>query len=233
MEVRVTEFLQDSELLVGTKGRWPSAAVFDCDGLLLDTADCWRAAYETVAAHAGTSLEGIDLGLLNGASVAIAASRLSEALERPIGQAQMRRVLGESMETSSITVMPGAKQLLALLAAEMPLAVASNAPASAVEVGLRRAGLDEYFSAIVSAEQLSYPKPYPDVYLEACRRLAVDPSDAVAFEDSELGASAARAASLLVVAVPSVRGARLDADLTVSRLDDVRVLRLLGVAGSL
>jgi HAD superfamily hydrolase (TIGR01509 family) len=227
--MNVTEFSQDSAPVARTSGRWPSAAVFDCDGLLLDTAACWRVAYETVAADAGTSLEGIDLDQLNGASVAIAAARLSEALERPIAEAQLGRVLRESIETSSIAVMQGAKQLLVLLAAEMPLAVASNAPASVVEAGLRRAGLDEFFSAIVSAEQLAYPKPHPDVYLEACRRLAVDPSDAVAFEDSEMGAAAARAASLLVVAVPSARGSRLDADLTVGRLDDVRVLKLLGL----
>lgn len=211
--------------------RWPSAAVFDCDGLLLDTEACWRAAYEAAALEAGTSLDGIDLNLLNGASVAIAAARLSEALELPIAQAPIRRSLLECVETMTVVTMPGARALLELLAIDMPLAVASNAPASVVEAGLRRVGLDEFFSAIVSAEQLPYPKPHPDVYLEACRRLRVDPSDAVAFEDSELGTSAARAASLLVVAVPSVRGAQLDADLTVGRLDDIRVLRLLGLAG--
>ncbi len=229
MEEHVTEFSPGSERRRGGAGRWPSAAIFDCDGLLLDTAACWRAAYEGVAAEHGASLERIDLDLLNGASVSLAAGMLAEALERPVAQSTIMRILLESIEAMPIVAMRGARRLLTLLAAAMPLAIASNAPRGVVEAGLRQASLDGFFSIVVSADQLAHPKPHPDVYLEACRRLDVDPSDAVAFEDSEMGAAAARAAGLLVVAVPSVRGMRLDADLTVGRLDDARVLRLLGL----
>jgi HAD superfamily hydrolase (TIGR01509 family) len=230
MERCVTEFSRDLKRPLRTAGRWPSAAVFDCDGLLLDTTACWHLAYRSVAIEMGASLDGVDLDRLNGASVALAADRLERALRKPVAQAWIRRMLRESVETLPIAAMPGAHRLLALLAAEMPLAVATNAPLAVVATALRRAGLGDFFSTIVSAEQMPSPKPQPDVYLEACRRLNVDPSDAVAFEDSALGAAAARAAALLVVAVPSVRGAQMDADLTVGRLDDLRVLELLGLA---
>ncbi len=230
MKRSVTEFSPDLRRPFRTAGRWPSAAVFDCDGLLLDTAACWHVAYQSVALELGASLEAIDVDRLNGASVALAADRLGRALRRPVAQASIRRILQESLDSVSIVPMPGAQHLLELLGSEMPLAVATNAPITFVATALRHARLDGFFSAIVSSEQTLAPKPHPEVYLEACRRLCVDPSDAVAFEDSVMGAAAARAAELLVVAVPSLPGTQLDADLTVGRLDDLRVLELMGLA---
>jgi HAD superfamily hydrolase (TIGR01509 family) len=209
--------------------RWPLAAVFDCDGLLLETAHCWEAAYRAAAQAVGRSLDAVDLASLAGVSVAQGAERLAELLDRRVEESLLRRALQRAVEGQPIEPMPGVEEILRALSPELPLAVATNAPAIVVRTALRRVGLDGFFTTIVSAEQTSAAKPQPDVYVEACRLLGVDPSDAVAFEDSPLGAAAAAAAGLLVVAVPSVRGARMDADLTVARLDDHRVLELLGV----
>ena len=203
--------------------------MFDCDGLLLETADCWEAAYRAAARAVGSSLDAVDLASLNAVSVAQAAERLATRLDRPIEARFLRHALQSAVEEQPIEPMPGVEEVLRALSPELPLAVATNAPASVVRTALRRVGLDRFFPTIVSAEQTPAAKPQPDVYTEACRLLGVDPSDAVAFEDSPLGAAAAAAAGLLVIAVPSVRGARIDADLTVARLDDRRVLELLGV----
>lgn len=208
---------------------WPVAAVFDCDGLLVDSEHCWHAAYRASAAAVGRSLAGVSLASFNGASVGLAAERLSRALGLPISHELLREQLQLAVETEPIQPMPGAAWLLATLGAELPLAVASNGPAPVVETLLRRTGLRDRFSVLVSAEQTPAPKPYPHVYLEACRRLGVDPSDAIAVEDSELGAAAARAAGLLLIAVPTDPRARIETDLTVARLDDPRVLSLFGV----
>lgn len=208
---------------------WPVAAVFDCDGLLVDSERCWRAAYRASAAAAGRSLAGVDLASLNGASVGLAAERLSRALATPISHELLREQLQHAVETEPVEQMPGVVRLLDALGRELSLAVASNGPASTVETLLRRTGLRGRFSVVVSAEQTPAPKPHPHVYLEACRRLGVDPSDAIAFEDSPTGATAARAAGLLVVAVPSDPDAPIDGDLTVERTDDERVLNLFGL----
>jgi beta-phosphoglucomutase-like phosphatase (HAD superfamily) len=109
----------------------------------------------------------------------------------------------------------------------MPLAVATNGPADIVNAILDDMGFGEFMEDVVSGEDAGADKPAPDVYLEACRRLDADPSDAIAFEDSPLGATAARRAGLFVVAVPSAPGMTIDADLVVSRLDDVRLLDYL------
>lgn len=203
--------------------------MFDCDGLLVDTAHCWHTAYGAVAAEGGRSLEGVDLGSLNGASVGLAAERLGRALELSISHKRLRAELELAVESLPIEAMAGAEALLGPLGRELPLAVASNGPAAVVDTVLRRAGLRHHFAAIVSAEQVAAPKPWPHVYVEACRQLSVDPSDAIALEDSPLGATAARAAGLLLIAVPSDRDAAIEADLTVARLDDVSILSLFGL----
>jgi HAD superfamily hydrolase (TIGR01509 family) len=58
------------------------------------------------------------------------------------------------------------------------------------------------FDAIVTSDDVAHPKPAPDLYLLACERLGVDPTDALALEDSPSGIAAAKAAGLTCIAVP-------------------------------
>ena len=58
------------------------------------------------------------------------------------------------------------------------------------------------FDVIVTSDEVEHPKPAPDLYLLACERLGVDPSDAIAVEDSATGVLAAKAAGLACIAVP-------------------------------
>jgi HAD superfamily hydrolase (TIGR01509 family) len=64
-------------------------------------------------------------------------------------------------------------------------------------------GVAALFRATVSSEEVARGKPAPDVYLEAARRLGVDPADGLAVEDSENGIRSAHAAGLRVVAIPN------------------------------
>lgn len=209
--------------------RWPRAAVFDCDGLLVDSGECWNDAYRAVAADIGRSAGGLDFASFTGASIASAARHLSRALGVRVSERRLRRALVERFAAEPPAPMPGGPELVRALGERMPLAVASNAPLELVTSAVERVyGLDT-FRAVLSVEQLRAHKPAPDVYLEACRRLGISPSDSIAFEDSPPGAQAARAAGLVVVAVPSVPGLDVDADLTVSRLDDPGLMRYLGL----
>lgn len=207
----------------------PHAAVFDCDGLLVSSAHCWEGAYARVAAARGRSLDEVRLERLLGASVPLAAALLSQDLGARVGVEELRAALGERFAAEPPEALPGACELVADLAAQMPLGVASNGPREIVLAVLDQLGLRDAFSEVVSAEEVARDKPEPDVYLEACRRLAVAPCDAVAFEDSALGARAARSAGLVVVLVPAVPGLDVDADLTVPSLGDPRLRGFLGV----
>ncbi|MDW5595061.1 YmdB family metallophosphoesterase [Conexibacter stalactiti] len=213
---RVTARAKARSVRAGARER-PAAAIFDCDGLLVDSAASWRAAYERVLQRRGRSLDDELLAQLNGASVTSAAT----ALEVPA--AALHDALEEAFETDPVpTPMPGAHALLASLFGRLPIAVATNAPAELATLALRRAGLDRYLDAVVSADG-GPGKPAPDVYIAACARLGVAPSHAVALEDSPVGAAAAQAAGLRLIYIPSAPGDDVDADLEARRLDDAAV----------
>jgi HAD superfamily hydrolase (TIGR01509 family) len=203
--------------------------VFDCDGLLVDSQRCWDGAYARIAADRGRSPDEIGLDRLLGASVARAARLLGDDLGNPVSETELRAALAQSFALAPPDALPGARELLTDLADHMPLGVASNGPREVVLDVLAQLGVRDAFSAIVSAEETARDKPDPDVYLEACRRLDVAPGDAVALEDSALGARAARAAGLFVVLVSLHPDPHADADLVVPRLDDPRLRALLGL----
>jgi HAD superfamily hydrolase (TIGR01509 family) len=212
-------------------GRSPQAAVFDCDGLLVDSAHCWERAYARVASEHGRSLDDVRLERLLGASVPGAAALVGEDLGAPVSTERLHAALDACFTAAPPDALPGARELIVELAAHMPLGVASNGPREIVLGVLDRLGVREAFTAVVSAEETERDKPAPHVYLEACRRLGVAPCDAVALEDSPLGAQAARSAGLTVVVVPSAPGAHVDADLIVPSLHDERLRAFLGLSG--
>jgi HAD superfamily hydrolase (TIGR01509 family) len=108
---------------------------------------------------------------------------------------------------SQATAMPGALAVVAAVrAAGLRVAVASNSPEPIVRAALLRAGLADAFDAVVPVEAVGRPKPAPDLYLTACRRLGTSPGRTVAFEDSLTGLASARGAGLVVVGVPSLAG---------------------------
>jgi beta-phosphoglucomutase-like phosphatase (HAD superfamily) len=87
------------------------------------------------------------------------------------------------------------------------------------------------FDAVVSGHEVPEAKPAPDAYLEACRQLGVEPSKrVVVLEDSPSGVTAAVAAGLFAIGIPSVPGIDLGhADMTASSLEDEAVLHELGI----
>ena len=77
----------------------------------------------------------------------------------------------------------------------------SNAEPQNIEFVLERFGLKKFFPITVDGMQVSRPKPFPDIYLEAARRLKAEPKNCIVFEDSPTGVTAGRAAGMLVVGV--------------------------------
>ena len=160
---------------------------------------------------------------LAGASVSSAAELLG------VSSAELARELDAAFRDNPIRAMPGATTVVRALDGRIPMAVATNGPARLVHYGLTEIGLADAFAAVVSADQVPHPKPAPDVYIAACLALNVDPSDAIAIEDSPAGARAASETGMIVVGVSSSAPATIRADLRVPRLDDPIVFRYLGV----
>jgi HAD superfamily hydrolase (TIGR01509 family) len=82
---------------------------------------------------------------------------------------------------------------------EVPIGLATNAEPANVEFILERAGIREYFRALVNGHDVKRPKPFPDIYLRAAELLKAAPAQCVVFEDSLTGVEAARAAGMRVV----------------------------------
>lgn len=191
------------------------AVVFDCDGLLLDTERLWVKGEEALFSSYGRSYTAEDRRRLLGASGEQAGKILAEILALPGEERRLADELGDlcwDEVVEGARPMPGASELVAELYGEVPLSVASNSPALLVREALGRAGLDGAFQEILGADDVSWPKPEPEIYLLACERLGADPLASVALEDSSPGAAAARAAGMYVVGVPSEPGVKLDAD---------------------
>jgi uncharacterized protein len=195
--------------------QWPRAAVFDLDGLLVDTQDCWRRAVGATG----------DDGPPAGASVADVARTFG------VPPSAIKARLLEEIRRLDPKPLPGAVALLERLVARLPLAIASNSPREAVMDLLDRVQVRSAFKAIVSVDDVSRGKPAPDVYLHACELMGVDPSETIAFEDSSIGARAARAAGAVVVGVPRGADELAEADLVVSRLDDSALLEFIDIVG--
>lgn len=205
---------------------YPAAVVFDCDGLLLDTEGLWAEAERRFVEGLGGTWEPGMHRLTHGRAVPESARLLSEAARgRPAGPSAAEDLTelftGVVADASpGALLMPGAVALLdRLAAAGVPAAVASNTPPPHLGRLLERAGLRGRFTAVVGPAKGLRPKPLPDVYLDACRRLGVGPAAAHALEDSQTGVDAALAAGLTVTGVnadPEVRltGCRRAASLT-------------------
>ncbi len=117
------------------------------------------------------------------------------------------------------------------------LAIASSSSHSWIDPHLRRLGLAEQFEKIVCGDDVApgHTKPQPDIYMRALDELKIKADEAIAFEDSPNGVTAARAAGIFVVAVPNPTTSQLKidgADVTVSSLANLRLEDLLARVGT-
>jgi HAD superfamily hydrolase (TIGR01509 family) len=105
--------------------------------------------------------------------------------------------------TESLPLIDGAVDAVKRLAERRPLGLASSSNRELIERALEVSGLAGCFRATVSSEEVGRGKPAPDVYLEAARRLGVEPARCAAVEDSANGIRSAHAAGMHVVAIPN------------------------------
>jgi HAD superfamily hydrolase (TIGR01509 family) len=193
----------------------PAAVVFDNDGLLLDTESVWTRAEEDLFERRGLEFTPADKRELVGTSAEIAGGILERRLGEP-GRAEELieelNVLVVAELEHGVEAMIGARELLERLRERgTPIGLVSNSPLRFVQRSIEIVGFESQFDVILSAHEVAAPKPAPDPYLEACRRLGVEPGPSVvALEDSPTGVAAARAAGLTVIGVPSVKGVELE-----------------------
>ncbi len=193
----------------------PTAVVFDNDGLLLDTESVWTRAEQDLFERRDLEFTPAHKRELVGTSAEIAGAVLERRLGEPGRAAALIEELNDLVVAElehGVEAMVGARELLHRLKERgTPIGLVSNSPLRFVLRSLEIVGFHDDFDVVLSAHEVAAPKPAPDPYLEACRRLGVEPApDVVALEDSPTGVAAARAAGLTVIGVPSLDGIALD-----------------------
>ena len=184
----------------------PTAVVFDCDGLLVDTEPCWTVAETEVYARRGLTFGPAEKEFLLGRSIEAVGEELAKTFDEP-GQAAAigaeLQLLTAEVIAAEAEPMPGAHELVELIAARVPVAVASNSSRHLLRTALQRGGFGDAFSVSVAGDEVERPKPAPDIYLLACERLGAKPQNSLAFEDSATGARSALGAGLRLISVPT------------------------------
>ena len=203
--------------------------VFDLDGLLLDSEQVWDTAREQLARERGGRWHANAQRDMMGMSSGEWSRYMHDVIGLPEPPEEINREIVSRLEAiyrDRLPVLPGAREAVERIGARWPLALASSSNRELIELALELLGVAELFRATVSSEEVGRGKPAPDVYLEAARRLGVEPARAAAVEDSHNGIRAAKSAGLRVIAIPNAHfapgpDALAEADAVLDSLDDL------------
>ena len=183
------------------------AVVFDLDGVIVDSEQVWDDVRERYTRESGGTYTDSAARDMMGMSSVEWSRYMAERLGVPGTPAEINAAIVERMLErygEAPPLIPGAADAVRRCAERWPLAVASSSNPELIEVVLERAGIRGLFLAVVSSQDVPRGKPAPDVYLDASRRLRVEPERGAAVEDSHNGIRSAKAAGMRVVVVPNV-----------------------------
>ncbi len=182
------------------------AIIFDLDGTLVNTEPlhfrAWRDTiinnggkeftFDLFITYVGTSNEKI-------AGDAVRSHNIAKTIEELIKEKQQRYM----QMIPEIQLFEGAKEIISDFHSQYKLAVASSSHTPEIYAILKRHNIFDKMSAIYGADMITHKKPNPEIYLKTAAALQVDPTDCLAFEDSNPGITAARAAGMYGIAIPN------------------------------
>jgi len=185
------------------------AAIFDMDGLLIDSEPLWDEAELEVMASLGVDISrrselpdtlGLRIDLV--VDLWFAQQPWNGPSREEVTQRVITRAI--TLVEEKRPILPGAREAVALCKAQgLKVGLASASPLHMLERVLEMFDLRDQFDAIASAERLPYSKPHPQVYLDAAAKLGVDPLTCVTLEDSVNGMIATKAARMRSLVVPA------------------------------
>lgn len=185
------------------------AAIFDMDGLLIDSEPLWDRAELDIFASLGVDItRRHELPDTLGLRIDQTVRMWFEALpwSGPDQQEVTQRIIARALTLVEETrpLLPGVEQALQLCQQQgLKIGLASASPLHMLERVLEMFDLRKYFDVLASAEALPYSKPHPQVYLDAAAKLGIDPLNCVTLEDSFNGMIATKAARMRSIVVPA------------------------------
>lgn len=210
--------------------------IFDLDGVLIDSEGLQYAAYMRVLERWNVSVTKETYAthwIAAGRGPEYAVATFGLPIE-PDGIRELKHPVYHEILRAQVTLMPGAREAVARLAARFPVALATNSNRNDVDFVMDHFDLRRFFAAIVTRADYARAKPEPDAFLAAAARLGLAPESCVVIEDAHKGVLAAHRAGVPVIAVPNewTRGNDFSlADRTLASLDEVSVALVEELAG--
>lgn len=208
-------------------------AIFDWDGVIIDSSRYHQESWKLLAAREGRKLPPLyfkkSFGMRN-------ETIIPEVLEWTNDPEEIARladlkeeIYRDIMKKRGISPLPGVRTFLELLRSHrIPAAIGSSTPRRNITAALDSLGFGHYFHRIVAAEDVTAGKPDPQVFVRAAHELRLPPESCVVFEDALVGIQAARKGGMKVAAVTTTNpaSALATADLVVNRLDEISISTL-------
>ena len=212
----------------------PFTAVFDWDGVVIDSEDCHRQGWERLARELHLHFPAGWWGNTFGRKNAEILSQVLGWADDPAEIAQLgdrkEMFYREAVRERGVSPLPGVREWLATLAAAgIACGIGSYTQRANIDLSLGLIGLASFFPAIVTAGDVTQGKPAPEVFLKVAARLGAPPERCVVFEDALAGLEAARRAGMVRVGVATTHPPEVlapHADFVVRRLDELTVAQL-------
>lgn len=177
--------------------------IFDCDGTLADTMPlhlrCWQRAMRELGGELTEDEFWTLAGVPTRTIIELLNQRHGFTIDPVRGSALKERYYAERVH--EVKGIPEVVAVVEAYRGRLPLAVATGGDLDIVSRTLRTISLFDAFDTIVSADDVVHGKPAPDIFLEAARRLQVEPPACVVFEDADAGVTAGHAAGMTVIDV--------------------------------
>jgi len=185
------------------------AAIFDLDGLLIDTERYSKQAFEATASAFGVG-DRLDLflslvGTNEETHTTRLASELGEVVDPTLFREHWKDHFLQAVADNPPGVMDGVRDMLEWISSQkIKCAVATSSTTSAGEKKLVDAGIRDFFQSVTCGDQVARSKPNPDIFLKAGESIGADMSRSIGLEDSPNGVRAAHAAGLHVIQIPNL-----------------------------
>jgi sugar-phosphatase len=183
------------------------AAIFDMDGLLVDSEPLWKRTVVKAYKRIGIDIMSVHHRQMAGRTTIENAEYFysQQPWEGPTPQELADSIVNEVLASikAESRLMPGVHQALQVCKkASLPVAIASSSPMLLIDAVVDALKIREHFDHIYSAQFESYGKPHPGVFLKVAEHFGVSPRDCLVFEDSPAGVLAAKAAGMKCITVP-------------------------------
>jgi len=181
----------------------PKGLVFDCDGTLADTMPLHWRAWQVIATKYKLHFPQDRFYALGG----VPSRDILKMLAEEQGVTLDHIKAAHEKENAYLPMLPEVEPIHAVVEiaqanhGKIPMAVASGGTETVINMVLEHLKIRHLFGAVVTSEMVKNQKPAPDIFLEAARRIGVDPKFCRAYEDTELGLQAIRSAGMDAVDV--------------------------------